>query len=212
MEISIFCFNAFQENTYVLSDETKECLIIDPGMNDDDERQNLVDYIEAKGLKPVGLINTHCHIDHVLGNAFIAKKYDLKLAAHLGEKPVLDALPMVSQMYNIPCELSPEISISLKEGDYLEFGNVKMKILFTPGHSPASISFYHEASKTLIAGDVLFEGSIGRTDLPGGDFDTLINSITTQFMVLPDDVKVYPGHGPSTLIGVERMSNPFLVA
>jgi glyoxylase-like metal-dependent hydrolase (beta-lactamase superfamily II) len=209
MEIGIFCFNPFQENTYVLSDESKECIIIDPGVHNKREQEVLVSYIESKNLKPVKLVNTHCHIDHVLGNRFIADKYDLPLISHKGEQGVLDMQPQISDMYQIPYDPSPAIAEYLDEDSKLEFGNIKMDVLFTPGHSPASISFYHKDSKTLIAGDVLFDGSIGRTDLPGGDFDTLINSVRTKFFTLEEDTIVYPGHGPSTTIGKEKVSNPF---
>lgn len=210
MEIAIFTFNPFAENTYLLYDDTKECIIVDPGCMDASERATLVDFISENQLRPVRLVNTHCHIDHVLGNKYISEKYNLALTSHKGEAVVLQAQPTVSQMYGIPYEGSPDITEFLDDGDDLQFGGTTLKVLYTPGHSPASISFYHEESKQLIAGDVLFAGSIGRTDLPGGDFDTLIQSIKTQFMTLEDDVVVYPGHGNSTTIGQERRTNPFL--
>jgi len=210
MELQLFTFNAFQENTYVLYDETKECVIFDPGCNNQNEQNILVSFIDKQDLKPVRLINTHCHIDHVLGNQFISEKYQLPLEAHAGEVPVLEANVKVASMYGIPYNQSPPIAKYIEAGDTVEFGNSSLQTLFTPGHSPASISFFHETSKTLIAGDVLFNGSIGRTDLPGGNFDTLIKSIKEQFYPLGDDVTVYPGHGPSTTIGKEKLSNPFL--
>lgn len=210
MELAVFTFNAFAENTYVIYDDTGECAIIDPGCNDPGEKSSLTDFISSKGLQPVKLINTHCHIDHVLGNAFISEKYDLKLTSHKGEIPVLDACLMVSGMYGIPYDPSPSITEYLNEGDKLTFGNTSLDVLYTPGHSPASISFYNSSSGVLIAGDVLFQGSIGRTDLPGGDFDTLISSIRNKFFNLPDDTVVYPGHGPSTTIIREKSYNPFL--
>lgn len=211
MQIKSFTFNDFQENTFVLYDETKECIIIDPGCNSPTEKNELMRFIEENELTPVRLVNTHCHIDHVLGNAFVAKTYSLKLESHKGEKVVLDNMIMMANMYGIPYERSPDIEIFLDEEQELTFGNTSLKILYTPGHSPASISFFHEATRQLIAGDVLFQRSIGRTDLPGGDFDTLINSIKTKYYPLGDDVVVYPGHGPSTTIGEERRMNPFLV-
>lgn len=210
MEIGLFCFNAFQENTYVLHDESGECIIIDPGCSNPNEESLLNNYISERSLKPVKLINTHCHIDHVLGNAYIAETYNLKLEAHKGEKAVLDANIAVSSMYGLDYRPSPPIEIFLDEPDTINFGNTVLEVLFTPGHSPASISFFHRASLQLIAGDVLFQGSIGRTDLPGGDFDTLISSIKTKFYPLGDDVVVYPGHGPSTTIIEEKIRNPFL--
>ncbi len=210
MKIAIFTFNAFSENGFVIYDETKECAIIDPGCNNAEERTILTDFIEANGLTPKLLLNTHCHIDHILGNKFVAEKYGLKLTSHKGEQAVLDSGIIVSGMYNIPYDPSPSIGIYVDEGDIISFGNTQLEVLFVPGHSPASIAFYHSESKSLIAGDVLFQGSIGRTDLPGGDFDTLIASIKNKFFLLDDDVQVYPGHGEKTTIGIEKISNPFL--
>ena len=210
MHIAKFTFNGFAENTYLLYDETKECVIVDPGCNTPQERALLYEYISAEGLNPVMLFNTHCHIDHVLGNKSICDKYNLPLTSHRGEQQVLSMQPVVSEMYGIDYEQSPEITEFLDEGDFLKFGETSLSVLFTPGHSPASISLYHKESATLIAGDVLFQQSIGRTDLPGGDMDTLLNNIRTKFFVLPDDTVVHPGHGPSTTIGIEKRTNPFL--
>jgi|SRR5688572_2439438 len=208
--IKSFCFNSFEENTYVLSDETKECIIIDPGCHMKEEEQELTGYISEKNLKPVRLVNTHCHIDHILGNGFIASKYGLVLEAHQMEIPVLKSSDYVSKMYQIHLNPSPEIGKFLKEGDTIKFGNSELMIFFTPGHSPGSITFYSPDGKFIISGDVLFERSIGRTDLPGGDYDTLIDSIITKLLPLGDDVLVYCGHGNSTLLGEEKRLNPFL--
>ncbi len=210
MKVASFVMNAFQENTYIIYDDTMEAIIFDPGCNSLSEQQQIVDFIEVKKLNLVKLINTHCHIDHVLGNRFIADKYELKLEAHEGEKMMLGNQPNVAMMYGIPYDPSPEIGVYLKEGEYLKFGNTVLEMYYTPGHSPASLSFFHRETKQLIAGDVLFRDSIGRTDLPGGNFDTLIESIKTQLFTLGDDVVVYPGHGPSTTIGYEKLNNPFL--
>ena len=210
MNIASFTFNAFSENTYILSDDTKQCCIVDPGCNSPDEQSQLSNYIESNNLIPVKLVNTHCHIDHVLGNKYVADKYKLKLISHRGEQIVLDNMENVARMYGIAYTKSPNISEFLDEGDVLEFGDSKLKVLFTPGHSPASISFFHQASMQLIAGDVLFQGSIGRTDLPGGDHATLIESIKQKLLPLGDNVVVYSGHGPSTTIGAEKQHNPFL--
>ena len=210
MNVASFVFNAFQENSYILFDDTKEAIIIDPGCNSPEEQQELSNFIKANGLKPVQLINTHCHIDHVLGNKYVSEKYGLGLQAHKGEEMMLNNQPNVAMMYGIPYDPSPAISTYISEEDTIQFGNTTLEIYFTPGHSPASISFFHKESRQLIAGDVLFQGSIGRTDLPGGSFETLIDSIKTQFYPLGDDVVVYSGHGPSTTIGEEKVSNPFL--
>ncbi|MBK9255222.1 MAG: MBL fold metallo-hydrolase [Saprospiraceae bacterium] len=209
MEIKTFTFNDFYENTYLLYDKTLECVIIDPGCSTYEERKELESFIHRHELKPVHLLNTHCHIDHILGNRFVSEKYNLKLSAHYGEIPVLASGLTVSQMYQINYELSPDIEIFLNENDVIEFGNTQLDILFTPGHSPASISFLNKDTGVLIAGDVLFKGSIGRTDLPGGDYDTLINSVKSRFFTLNDSTIVYPGHGPETSIGIEKATNPF---
>jgi glyoxylase-like metal-dependent hydrolase (beta-lactamase superfamily II) len=174
------------------------------------ERKELQAYIEQHGLKPVRLINTHCHIDHILGNAFITNTYGIGLEIHKGEVPVLDAGVSVAGMYGIPYTPSPDPISFIRENDEIQLGGHHLKVLFTPGHSPASICLYYEAENWLIGGDVLFYESIGRTDLPGGDFDTLIRSIRTQLFTLPDHTIVYPGHGPETTIGHERNYNPFL--
>lgn len=210
MEVAVFTFNAFAENTYVLYDETNECIIIDPGCNNAEERELISSFIKEKSLRPVRLINTHCHIDHVLGNKFISGKYDLELEAHEGEADVLKYQSHVSQMYAINYDESPAITKYISEGDEVKFGNSSLSVLFTPGHSPASISLFNKEAKILIAGDVLFQRSIGRTDLPGGNMDTLLHNIKTKFFTLEEDVIVFPGHGPSTTIGEEKRENPFL--
>jgi len=211
-QVAAFTFNPFQENTYIVYDDSKECILIDPGCYQAEEKAELISFIQQNELKPVRLLNTHCHIDHVFGNRFISDTYALDLEIHEGELVVLNYVPQVAQMYGIPYpEPSPLPKKYIQEGEVIEFGNTQLKTLFTPGHSPASISFYSEAAKFVIAGDVLFKGSIGRTDLPGGNFDTLINSIKNELFPLGDEVKVYSGHGEPTTIGLERKTNPFLV-
>jgi len=210
MQIQSFTFNPFAENTYVLFDETHECVIIDPGCYTENERMELDEFITRKNLKPVKLINTHAHIDHILGNNHVVGKYNLNLEMHPADETVLKAATVYGEMWGIQVEPSPKVSHYLKEGDEVIFGNSRLKILFTPGHSPGSICLYDEEDQIVIAGDVLFYGSIGRTDLPGGDYDTLIGSIRKKLFVLADNVKVFPGHGPATTIGFERVNNPFL--
>lgn len=211
MNIAIFTFNPFQENTYLLFDETGECVIFDPGCFEGHEKLELDNFIASKNLRPVRLINTHCHLDHVYGNKFCAEKYGLPLETHRGEVPVLEAVPMVSQMYGIPYpEPSPMPSKFIQEGDVVEFGNTQLEVLFTPGHSPASLSFFNREHQILIAGDVLFRESIGRTDLPGGSFEVLEKSIREKIYPLGDGVKIYPGHGPETTVGWEKQHNPFV--
>jgi glyoxylase-like metal-dependent hydrolase (beta-lactamase superfamily II) len=210
LTVHTLTFNPFQENTYIISAPSGECIIIDPGCFDQMERDELLQTINDLGLKPVRLINTHCHIDHILGNAFVAKMWGLGLEIHQGELPVLESGKMVSGMYGVPYDISPQPTSFLNEGDEIELDGHVMKVLFTPGHSPASICFYNAADGWVIGGDVLFYESIGRTDLPGGDHKTLLKSIRTQLFVLPNETIVYPGHGPETKIGYEKMFNPFM--
>lgn len=203
-------FNGFQENTYILCDETKECVIIDPGCYSNTEQQELDDFITKEGLKPVKLLNTHCHIDHILGNNFVAKTYNLGLEMHKNDLPTLHATTEYGHLYGFTVDQSPEPTTFLDEGDIVAFGNSKLDILFVPGHAPGHIVFVSHEQKFAINGDVLFYGSIGRTDLPGGDHQTLINSIKTKMFALADDYTIYTGHGPSTTIGFEKANNPFL--
>lgn len=210
IQIQGFVFNPFEENTYILFDETKECVIIDPGCFNPSEREEIIQFIKDENLKPVRLLNTHCHIDHVFGNAFIAKRYNLGLEIHKNDLEILHSLPQVSHLYGLNAEESIEPSVFLEEGDKITFGNSLLDVLFTPGHSPGSICFISHEDKFVIGGDVLFYGSIGRTDLPGGDHETLLNSIRTKLFSLADNYVVFSGHGHETTIGFEKKNNPFL--
>ena len=210
IRLHYFTFNPFQENTYILSAEDGSAIVIDPGCYTEEEEQELITYLEKEHLKPVRLLNTHCHLDHVFGNAFVAKFYGLEVEIHPGEQIVLDQALSISHLYGIPMTPSPVPKHSLLPGISIPLGDDQLEILFTPGHSPASISLYCKNQGFLIAGDVLFQESIGRTDLPGGNMATLLKSIREAFFVLPDDTLVYPGHGPHTTIGHERRHNPFL--
>jgi hydroxyacylglutathione hydrolase len=209
IHVASFAFNPFQENTYVLYDQNKECIIIDPGCYTSNEQKRLEAFIAKEELKPVRLINTHCHLDHICGNAFVSQKYGLDLEAHEGEQVVLDASVDHGKMYGFVFEPSPNIMHTIQEGDEIKFGNSTLKTLFTPGHSPASISFYSEQDNFVIAGDVLFFMSIGRTDLPGGNHDLLLQSIREKLFTLPDETIVYNGHGQKTQIAFEKLNNPF---
>jgi hydroxyacylglutathione hydrolase len=212
MKVKSFTFNQFQENTLVVYDNTKECLIIDPGCYSENERTELRTFIMSEGLKPVKLINTHCHIDHVLGNKFVSELWDLELYIHKEDLPVLENVKDISGFFGFEnYERSPSPKHFLAQGDTLNFGDSSFDILFTPGHAPGHICLLSKKDGFIIAGDVLFNGSIGRTDLPGGDYDTLIESIKTKLLPLDENTIVYCGHGPSTSIGKEKMSNPFLV-
>ena len=211
MKVKSFTFNPFQENTYVIYDETKECIIIDPGCYNEKERTELRTFITSEGLKPVKLINTHCHIDHVLGNKFTSELWDLELFMHEEDLPLLEDAGNISKIYGLEdYEGSPSPKHFLTQGDILNFGESSFNILFTPGHAPGHICLYSQKNNLLIAGDVIFQRSIGRTDLPGGDHNTLINSISTKLFPLPNKTQVFCGHGPSTTIGYEKEYNPFL--
>ena len=211
LQIQGFTFNPFEENTYILFDETKECVIIDPGCSNRSEQEDMTEFIKAEGLKPVKLLNTHCHIDHVFGNSFIAKQYGLGLEIHKEDLQTLHSLPQVSHIYGLNAEESVEPSNFLNEGDQIKFGSTTLDIVFTPGHSPGSICFISHPDKIVIGGDVLFYGSIGRTDLPGGNHELLLTSIREKLLVLGDEYVVLSGHGQETSIGFERKNNPFLL-
>ena len=219
LAVKTFTFSPVQENTYVLHNEKGQCCIIDPGCYFPEERDELKTGIIETSLVPILLLNTHCHLDHVFGNKFVYDTWGLPLHLHEKEKPVLDFAPQSGLMYQLPFDNYNGPLVYLKEarpddpvgrGNIIKIGDDELEIRFTPGHSPGSVSFYHEAGGFIIGGDVLFNGSIGRTDLPGGNFDTLVNSIQTQFFTLPDETKVYSGHGPVTTIGFEKMNNPFV--
>ncbi|HEY8783122.1 MAG TPA: MBL fold metallo-hydrolase [Mucilaginibacter sp.] len=209
--IQSFTNNPYQENTYVLYDESGECAIIDPGMETAAEQNKVVNFIRDNHLKPVLLLNTHCHIDHVLGNKFIFDQYRLKPKFHKGELQLLEAVVAYAPSMGIRYEVSPLPDEYLPETGNVHFGNTELSLIFAPGHSPAHLCFYDKNGNILIAGDVLFRNSIGRTDLPGGSFTQLINNIKQKVLTLPDDCKVYPGHGPETTIGFEKQTNPFII-
>ena len=210
LSVQPFTFNPVQENTYIVYNDAKECCIIDPGCYFASEEKQLTDFIQTNGLKPVYLLNTHCHLDHIFGNRFVHKTYGLTLHLHPLEEQVLERGPASGQMWQLPFDNYDGELKFINEGDVIKIGNEELEILFTPGHSPGSICFYSRQHKFLIGGDVLFQGSVGRTDLPGGSFATLEESIKTKLYTLPEDVIVHPGHGESTTIGDEMKTNPFV--
>lgn len=210
LQIKSFSFNPFAENTYILYDESSEAVIIDPGCYEKSEKDELLAFVEKTALKPVMLLNTHCHIDHVLGNAFVKNSYKIPLLFHQNEEPVLRAVSAYAFNYGFPMYQDSHGDHYIQEGEELKFGNTTLQAILVPGHAPGHLVFYHKESKTCIGGDTLFRDSIGRTDLPGGDHNTLLTAIKTKLFALPDDVEVYPGHGPTTSIGYEKLNNPFV--
>lgn len=210
IEIKSFTFNPFAENTYVLHDtDTLEAVIIDPGCYEKEEQAQLDTYISTHNLKVVKLLNTHCHIDHVLGNAYVKEKYGVKLHIHSRDEATLLSVQTYAPVYGFVRYAPSSPDEYLQEGSPVKFGNAALQVLFVPGHAPGHVAFYQADQKFCINGDCLFQGSIGRTDLPGGDFDTLISSIRTKLFSLPDDTVIYCGHGPATTIGHEKKYNPF---
>nr|WP_321408818.1 MBL fold metallo-hydrolase [uncultured Carboxylicivirga sp.] len=212
IKVETLPINMWQENTYILSDETKECVIIDPGCLTTEERKYVADFIDSNGYTPVKLLQTHLHLDHVFGSAFIAEMFNLGMEANAGDEFLIDQTITYAQQFGVEVDKNPPaISNYLNEGDEVAFGNSVLKVLEVPGHSPGGITFYSEQDKIAIVGDSIFMGSIGRTDLPGGDFDTLVGNLKNKILTLDDEVQLYPGHGPSTTVGRERTTNPFLV-
>ena len=209
MKIQSFVFSPFEVNTYILYDNSKECIIIDPACYNKQEENFLLDFLKKNKLKPVKLLNTHCHLDHVFGNKFIADTFNLKTEASKEEEFNINNATNAANLYGIKMNTPYPIKKFLKEGDKITFGFSELEILHVPGHTAGSLVFYAKEDKFLIAGDVLFKGSIGRTDLPGGNYDTLISQIKTKLFTLPEEITVYPGHGPETDIGTEKQTNPF---
>lgn len=210
LNVHSFVFNTFQENTYVVSDENGSCAIFDPGMSNREEESSFTSFVEKNSLKPIALYNTHCHIDHVLGNRFIYENYGLIPQFHEGEVPVLVAVENMAPMYGFRYETSPIPESFLEESQTVSIGDHPLQLLFVPGHSPAHLCFYSSEDGFLIGGDVLFRNSIGRTDLPGGNHQQLLDNIQEKIYTLPDDTIIYPGHGPTTTIGFEKATNPFI--
>lgn len=211
LQLQSFTFNPFAENSYIVWDEQSlACAIFDPGCSNYQEEKVLSEFIEEHKLNPILLINTHCHIDHVLGNKFISDTYNLPLHAHSLEKSMIEWAHQASLLYQIPYTPSPEIGVFLDDKQELKIGNQSMTIRFTPGHSPGHLTFVSPEAKWALVGDVIFNRSIGRTDLPQGDFETLSHSIKSQIYTLPDTCILYNGHGDPTDVGSEKLYNPFV--
>lgn len=211
VKVHQFTFNGFQENTYILADNENNCIIIDPGCYTRIEESEIVDFIQKNQLKPLALLNTHAHIDHVLGNQFVAQTFEIPFYLHENDLVTLQSVSNYAHLYGFEAyKISPTPTIILKGNESLEFGKIKLKVLYTPGHAPGHVVFYNEENNFVINGDVLFNGSFGRVDLPGGDLETLKNSIFKVMFELPENTIVYCGHGPETTIGKENRSNYIL--
>lgn len=210
MRLFQLTFNPFQVNTYILAASNGDAWVIDPGMYTDMERKAFDDLVRGNSLQIKAILNTHAHIDHILGNEYVRETYAAPLWAHSGSISFLDHGPAHAQAFGLSISQPKHPNRLLGEEDVLHLGDEEVRILSTPGHADGSICFHIPGKKMLIAGDVLFNGSIGRTDLPTGDMATLLDSIRQKLLILDEDTRVFPGHGPETSIGHEKMSNPFL--
>jgi hydroxyacylglutathione hydrolase len=208
--IESLVFNAFQVNTYLVKDEEGNCLVVDPAFYSPEEERTFDDYIRDHELKVTGQVNTHCHVDHVLGVRHLKQKYQCPFRAHPNESGLLNNAPLMGQVYGLSVEPIPGIDELISDRDLIPLNSFSLHALLVPGHSPGSLSFYSPEGAFVITGDALFQGSIGRTDLPGGDYDTLIESIRSRLLTLPPETIVYPGHGEPSTIANEAMGNPFL--
>lgn len=209
IQLDKLVFNSFQVNTYLLYDETGECIIVDPACYEKEEEVVLANYITTHKLKPVLHINTHCHIDHILGMPFVRNKFGIISRAHEKEQKLLNNGHIMGEVFGFHVDEFPALDKHLADSEKITFGNSEIIALHVPGHSEGSLAFYAEKEAFVITGDALFEGSIGRTDLPGGNYDQLISSIKNKLFSLPGDTTVWPGHGASSSIQKEIETNPF---
>lgn len=210
IRVQKFVFNPFQENSFLLFDETGECILADMGSYTVEEKKEILYFVENNRLNPVMIVNTHCHVDHLLGNSFFKNKFKVKTVAHAADGFLIGNAVEHGNVFGLEVEAPPPADESIEDGSLISFGSSSLSVLHVPGHSPGSVALYSRDDGFVIVGDVLFKGSIGRTDLPGGDFDTLINSIKSKLMVLPAETIVYCGHGPETTIGEEKETNPYI--
>ena len=210
LSLHTLVYNSFQVNTYIVSNQEGECLVIDPAFYSPEEVQAFDRYISSQGLRLMGQLNTHCHVDHVLGVKHVQNLYNCPLRAHPNETALLNNAPMMGEVFGLKVEAFDGIDLAIADNESIALGRDSLTALLVPGHSPGSLSFYSRESGFVITGDALFQGSIGRTDLPGGDFDTLISSIRSRLLTLPGETTVYPGHGEPSTIAEEASHNPFL--
>ena len=211
MTVKAFTFNPFQENTYVVYTNEGDAVIIDPGCYEREEKESLSAFIAEKKLNVQALLNTHCHIDHVLGNAYVLETYPVDFYMHKEDLVTLNAVGSYAHLYGFPAyEKSPEPTKFVSDKEVLNFGSLSFQVIFGPGHAPGHVAFYNEKERIFMGGDILFQGSFGRVDLPGGDIEILKKTIHSRVFTLPDETQVYPGHGPSTTVGIEKKNNYIL--
>ncbi len=210
IKIEKFVVNPLGENSYIISDETGECIFVDPGFFYEEEHEEVREYLKINNLTPIKITNTHCHFDHIMGVEFVRNAFNIPFFAHPDDAFWIEKAIDQGKMFGFEMKPVEPADAFLVENEFVEFGNTKLKIIHVPGHSPGHVVFYSKSDKKLIAGDVLFYGSIGRTDLPGGNYETLISNIKNKLFALPGDTVVYCGHGPETTIGFEKRTNPFL--
>lgn len=209
--VKAFTFSPFQENTYiVIDDETQKAAVIDPGCYDQAEKETLSAFIDSRRLTVTHLLQTHSHLDHVFGSAYVKRKYGVKMYLHELDMVIFNDVPKRMEMYGLRGYDPTEVDVYLREGDKIAVGNTTLEVLHTPGHAPGHVVFVNHKDRYVIGGDVLFKGSIGRTDFPYCDHQALLNSIRTKLYTLPDDYTVYAGHMDPTTIGREKKSNPFI--
>lgn len=210
MQIKTFVFNPFYENTIILSSEQGNCFIFDPGCYESYEVEELTEYVRMNDLKVKAIINTHCHIDHVLGNSILKSEYKVPLMIPTNEREVFDAVPAYAPQWGITGYQHADVDEYMEGDSVMSLDEIQLKLIEVPGHSPGHLMFYMKDEKVIVGGDVLFRESIGRTDLPGGNHDDLLSNIQQKVYILPEDVTVYPGHGPTTTIRHEKQNNPFV--
>lgn len=211
MKIATFVFNPIQENTYILWDATRECVIIDAGNNGPREDIVLKNFINEHGLRPVMAINTHGHFDHTLGVESLKEEYGIRFALSGKDQFLLETASVSGSIFGVEIGKLPTIDLDLDTVEELHFGKTTLKVIPTPGHTPGHVALYEASSKSLFTGDTLFRESIGRTDLPGGDYSWIMRSILERILPLGDEVTIWPGHGEKSTIGHESLYNPFIV-
>ena len=211
LKIKSFTFNPYQENTYLIFDDSKEAVIIDPGNYEAYENESISKFIDENKLQLKKIILTHCHLDHCLGNKYLNEKYGAELLIPFDERDLYKNVENIATLFGFANYSHLDENKYLKEKDKIEFGNIKLDVLFLPGHSPGHLAFNYKKENICFSGDVLFYNSIGRTDLPGGDHDTLINSIKNKLFLLNPNTIIYPGHGQKTILKNEMKDNPFLI-